>query len=364
MALHLDGSTRLGINRFVGETDLPPPPRPAGPPPPPAPGVGESDDVEGRTRPPGAPPAGPGGRPAGATGAGGVAGAGGATGPGGAAGATGAGKVASGAGRAEPAPPSPSFWSRVGGFFGNLLGVATDPVRSIVFGVVNIIGDVAHGRFGSALERLVHLPFDLVLIPLARLYLAGAALIKGGGEALDGHQKELLKKRFGPTVDVDAIRVVPNGPWPFINSKNDAITIGNTIYIDRPLSELTDDLLVHEATHVMQYQSGGPDYATRAFWHGQLTDEKYNFALAFANGKTHWEDLNLEQQAELMQTIQRSGFDPGVRGRDRFYVSLSDEDLVSTAKPTYAENPDAIDLTPLATEALRKARHGGDGGAR
>jgi hypothetical protein len=67
-------------------------------------------------------------------------------------------------------------------------------------------------------------------------------------------------------------------------------------------------LLVHELTHVWQYQHGGPDYLSKALW-AQLVGDGYDWRKGLDAGKP-WEALNPEQQAALLEEAYLAGAVP------------------------------------------------------
>lgn len=125
-----------------------------------------------------------------------------------------------------------------------------------------------------------------------------------------------LRSVYGDTVDYSQIRIkeghlgIANGLAPH--------TIGNTIYIpQRDGQQRTvaqrNNLLVHEAAHVWQYQNGGTDYISESLWHQAVgaigsgnRDAAYEFEGAIRNGTT-WADLNPEQQGHLIDEAYNRG---------------------------------------------------------
>jgi hypothetical protein len=109
-----------------------------------------------------------------------------------------------------------------------------------------------------------------------------------------------LRKVFGDTVDYSKITIKEGKAGIFAGDR--AITMGNTIYVkdDKSLSTL-----IHETTHVWQFQNGGNDYMLKAGWaqfnnwlHGNETEVAYDWTRDIGKG---WAALNPEQQAQLIQ---------------------------------------------------------------
>jgi hypothetical protein len=84
-------------------------------------------------------------------------------------------------------------------------------------------------------------------------------------------------------------------------------THGHAIYTKgRPL---TTELLLHELTHVWQFEHAGADYMTRSLV-AQTRGDAYDWSKAVAEGKS-WSELNPEQQAQLVQSAYAHGFFDG-----------------------------------------------------
>lgn len=94
-------------------------------------------------------------------------------------------------------------------------------------------------------------------------------------------------------------------------------------------------LLVHEVTHVWQYQNGGDDYAGEAIW-SQIARGGYDLDKVAELG---WHRLSPEQQGALLEEAYKDGFfdDP------------------ANAK---VETDSGVDLTELAREAHERVKKG------
>ena len=165
------------------------------------------------------------------------------------------------------------------------------------------IGD-AFSDWGSGLfQGFLQTPFDAALMIGARGVSAieTAVGVEPVGRKLTDEEIKELRKVFGDSLDYSKIRVKEGDDLMTIGA---ARTIGDTIYI--PEGKLTPDLLVHESTHVWQYQHGGDDYMGEALY-GQTFGEGYDYQQGIDEGKS-WSELNPEQQAELIQQAYKNGF--------------------------------------------------------
>jgi hypothetical protein len=110
-----------------------------------------------------------------------------------------------------------------------------------------------------------------------------------------------LRKVFGDTVDYSQVRIKEGSAGVF--SVNDrAFTVDNTIYMKSdPSSGRWTETLVHEMTHIWQFQHGGTAYVVESLV-GQATAGQgaYDWRKGKAEGK-EWSALNPEQQAALIQ---------------------------------------------------------------
>jgi hypothetical protein len=211
------------------------------------------------------------------------------------------------------------------------------------------------GRHAPGVWEVAGRFFSGLLGVLGGALVAGAKAVFGlfhSSRGLDDGPKSMLRKQFGPALNVDKIRVVTNAPF-LKGTDTRAVTVGNTIYFQA--GAFSDSLLVHEATHVLQYQATGPGYAVRALA-GQASRAGYNFAAGYVNGTTHFEDLNPEQQAALLETIHATDFESKPRGERRLYSNPAEYETSTSDPAEAARDPAFVDVTALAEDALVKSR--------
>ena len=121
--------------------------------------------------------------------------------------------------------------------------------------------------------------------------------------ALTRAELAILQPIFAGSVDFAAVSITEGDLGILNGPQRRAYTIGNRILV--PAASRSYPLaahaatLVHEMTHVWQFQNGGPAYAPEALC-AQLTAAGYAFDGACAGGK-HWEELNPEQQAAFVE---------------------------------------------------------------
>lgn len=148
---------------------------------------------------------------------------------------------------------------------------------------------------------------------------AHAAAAPGGDKrSLSDAEVRLLRGVFGDGLDYRPVRLVRMAPLIASINGNRAFVLGNTLNV--PSSDYDALrrgekawLLVHECTHVWQYQHHGLGYVAESLW-AQGFGEGYDYVKALRAGKP-WKKMNPEQQAQLIQDAFHGGYfkAPGVR---------------------------------------------------
>lgn len=152
---------------------------------------------------------------------------------------------------------------------------------------------------------------------LARVVQAVGQRTKGPRRGLDASEANVLRAIFGETLALEAIelREAISG---LLNVSGRAFVIENTVYLPTPARAAPLHLLVHEATHVWQFQNGGHAYITDSL-HAQVLGDGYALEKGLLQGRA-WAELNCEQQATLVEHafLQRcfDGRPFVLRGRD------------------------------------------------
>ena len=116
-------------------------------------------------------------------------------------------------------------------------------------------------------------------------------------------EKTVAKGVFGTSVDLDRVRIARTSVLAA------PTTLANTI---RVKEDISDDVLIHELTHVWQYQTSGLRYiscalagqAQGAIAHG---DRNWTYEYDVSKTETHLGDYGPEQQAQIVQDAFRSG---------------------------------------------------------
>ncbi len=130
-------------------------------------------------------------------------------------------------------------------------------------------------------------------------------------------ERHVLTAVFGDSLDLDAIEIRED-LHGLINLSGRAFVIENTMHLPMPTGAAPMQLIVHEATHVWQFQNGGHAYITDSI-HAQTLGDGYQLEKGLLQGKT-WPQLNCEQQATLVEQAWAQRCFEGrpfvIRGRD------------------------------------------------
>lgn len=152
---------------------------------------------------------------------------------------------------------------------------------------------------------------------LARVVQAVGAASRAPRRRLDARERRVLEGVFGASLDSAAIEV-REALSGLINVSGRAFVIENSLYLPLPVGAVPTHLLVHEATHVWQFQNGGHAYITDSL-EAQAFGDGYQLEKGLLQGRG-WAELNCEQQATLVERAWEQGCFEGrpfvIRGRD------------------------------------------------
>ena len=207
-------------------------------------------------------------------------------------------------------------------------------------------------------------------------------LLQGKERPLTKAEKDRLRRVFQNSISLHNIRVV-EGSSCILGNESFATTIGNTIYtrsinLDDPRN---DSVLVHECTHVWQYQNLGSRYVADALGAQLLLPNKngrrgvaYNWEVTEVNrGNTDWNEFNKEGQAQFIQDVWNKGAlsanGSTTKGEGSFYDLQTTQQLFSDATaefifkgsedakyPSPANSDIPVDYTDIATKAVESLR--------
>lgn len=172
---------------------------------------------------------------------------------------------------------------------------------------------------------------------------------------LTDSEENLLRRVFKDSLDYYSIRIVDDRAGIFGVTPN-AFTLGNTIYMKN--TSFSDDLLVHEAVHVWQYQKTGSRYATDALY-AQFFDSSGYYWKREVNQqkKSNWVDFNYESQAQFFQDLWKNGElidyssqpPATIRGNGSFFEQDGENKIGQFQSA-------GVDYTEIALQAVRTIR--------
>lgn len=222
-------------------------------------------------------------------------------------------------------------------WLGNVIASVTDLVGAVVKGVTAIVGGVLSGVikviFGG-IGGLLAWDGRVFIEGWGDIFggIAGAIIgivgktigviqtifgLQWGKRALTKEEKLMLEQVFRNSIALYNVRVVDG--FAGLYSINDrAFTLGNTIYMKN--TDNYNETLVHEGTHVWQYQNLGYKYTMEALWaQWTVPNGGYRWQDEFARGYTLWQDFNREAQAQFIQDVWRYGGRGGDTDNGLFY---------------------------------------------
>ena len=138
----------------------------------------------------------------------------------------------------------------------------------------------------------------------ARVVWAAAGLSKVAPRWLSRRERMVLRAVFADSVDLNAVQLRENITG-LINLSRSAFVIENTMFVPSSYLPLPDSILVHECTHVWQFQHGGHAYIGDSL-HAQTVGDGYDLAKGLRRGLA-WAQLNCEQQATLIEKAFAQG---------------------------------------------------------
>lgn len=216
------------------------------------------------------------------------------------------------------------------------LGVVLGLVRGGSEGLLRIargVGELARGRFKSAAESLgkgmlqtfVKTPTNAAILSAGKTVSAIQTLLgaEPPGRSLTEEEIAAAREVFGDSIDYDAVRIKEGDAGLFSLPNDRPFVFGNTIYLKeravlRDFSEGSEaylaakGLFIHEMMHVWQYQNGGSDYIAESLY-GQYFGHEYDWEISVP--QTPWDELEVEQQAKMLEHAVIAGF---FDGKNRF----------------------------------------------
>ena len=126
------------------------------------------------------------------------------------------------------------------------------------------------------------------------LLVLGQGALANPGRTLTTTEEMILRGVFKDSLDYDSVRIALTN----IGAAGRPYTFANTIRIP-PKTDFNSRTLVHECTHVWQYQTKGSGYLSDSGWH-QMVD-KSAYAVKLVGGQSLY-GYTAEQQAVIVES--------------------------------------------------------------
>lgn len=205
---------------------------------------------------------------------------------------------------------------------GGVASAGFDLASSTIRAAGGLVAGVAGGLIQIAAGVLT---LDLDLIKDGALDIAagigGAILLVGGKlvalvqttlliqapeRPLTTEEAAMLRRVFWESVELTNVRLV-EGRAGLFGLNDRPFTLGYTIYLKNRDVSQEPELLVHECTHVWQYEHVGSSYTSEAVGAQWFVDDAYNWEKEIARGKLEWTSFNREAQAKFLEDIYTDG---------------------------------------------------------
>jgi hypothetical protein len=175
-----------------------------------------------------------------------------------------------------------------------------------------------------------------------------------GKRVLTPVELQKLQRVFGGGIVYKLVTVVRLSRFVMTLNGSRAFVTGNTVNLPEPdylalLNGRSHSLLVHEMTHVWQFQHQGWGYVAQALW-AQGFGDGYDYAKALRQG-TPWRKMNPEQQAQMIEDAFKAGYFDAEGARFGLRRGLA-----AILRSGQTVDPDFTDYTPVLVTALEELR--------
>jgi hypothetical protein len=165
-----------------------------------------------------------------------------------------------------------------------------------------------------------------------------------------------LQRVFGGGINYGPVCLVRLSRFVTTLNGSRAFVTGNTVNL--PESDYlaiqngrSFSLLVHEMTHVWQFQRKGWGYVAEALW-AQSFGDGYDYAKALRQG-TPWKKMNPEQQGQMIEDAFKSGYFEAEGARFGLRRGLAA--IIRSGQTPGTDFTDYTSVLVAALEELRKA---------
>lgn len=184
-------------------------------------------------------------------------------------------------------------------------------VAGVAGGLIQVVGGILTLDPGLIKEGALDIAGGIggfVLLAGGKLveFVQSALLIQAPKRRLTAAETAMLRRVFWESVAVEKVRLVEGRAGLFgLNAR--PFTLGYTIYLkERDVSQ-EPALLVHECTHVWQYEHVGASYTAEAVGAQWFVDDEYSWEKEIGRNNTEWVSFNREAQASFLEDIYVHG---------------------------------------------------------
>ena len=251
---------------------------------------------------------------------------------------------------------------------GGILKTTFGVVSGALGGLIRIIGGIFCLNLPLILKGLIDIGSGIagsIIVILGTLISLIQRIIfcQNNERPLSRIEKVMLRQVFHHSVSLYKIRIIEGWSGLYGITNDGAFTLGNTIYSNQTNLAKEPYTLVHECTHVWQYQNLGPRYTSDAlgaqviYGRNWSRHDAYNWMDEIDRGNTLWEDFNKEAAAQLIQDIWKVGTMSPLLigfndGNGTFYEAGEGFASASVGKFVF----EGIDFSKLAIGSVKKLR--------
>ncbi|MEI8114373.1 MAG: hypothetical protein WCI54_12120 [Bacteroidia bacterium] len=251
---------------------------------------------------------------------------------------------------------------------GGIVKAAFGIVSGALGGSIRIIGGILCLNWSLILKGLIDIGSSIaggVLVVLGTLLSLIQRIIfcQNNERPLTQMEKVMLRKVFHHSVSLYKIRIIEGWSGLYGITNDGAFTLGNTIYSNQTNLAKEPYTLVHECTHVWQYQNLGPRYTSDAlgaqiiYGRNWSRHDAYNWMDEIGRGNSLWKNFNKEAAAQFIQDVWKVGTMSPLLigfndGNGTFYEA--GEGFASTSVGKFVF--EGIDFSKLAIGSVKKLR--------
>lgn len=184
-------------------------------------------------------------------------------------------------------------------------------VAGVLGGVIRLLGGILALDGALSVHGLLDMVSGVVGAVVisggqAIAFVQGVLLVQAPERRLGREETKILRRVFRGSVALYNVRLI-EGRAGIYSLSDRPFTLGNTIYLkDRDVAA-EPGLLVHECTHVWQYQHVGARYAADAIRAQWFIENAYSWEQEIGRGNGEWIQFNNEAQGKFFENLYTAG---------------------------------------------------------